>query len=164
MTSLEEAVDIYREQLKAGAVQKAYRGIMEFILDLRTTFQKHHPDYLTSGNIYFGYMDMTYFSCSLKTIRERDMRIAIVFLHEEFTFEAWLAGINKKVQNEYWKTIKESGWQKYPVVDTTKGEDAIIRHVLVEEPDFGDLDALQVLIEAEAEKFIAEIQSFLAEH
>jgi len=130
----------YKKQLRNGVIQKAYRGLMEYIMDLRTHLQHKYPDYFVSA-IYYGYMDMTYFSFTSRTLQERKLKAAIVFIHDAFKFEVWLAGVNKSVQDKYWKLFKESGWDKYRLVPSTKGADFIIEHVLVEDPDFSDLDA-----------------------
>ncbi|PWB52362.1 MAG: hypothetical protein C3F13_11395 [Anaerolineales bacterium] len=161
MTSISESIEIYKRQLEQGDIQKAYRGIMDFILALRTYFQNRYPDYYVSGGIYYGYMDMTYFSFSPRPIRDKNLRIAIVFLHENFRFEAWLAGVNKKVQSEYWKLIKGSGWDKYSLVPTIKGADAIVEHILVKEPDFSKPEELTKIIERETLQFIHDIEVFL---
>jgi Family of unknown function (DUF7000) len=97
MESLQENINEYRRQLEKGAIQKAYRGVMEYIMDLRTNLKNKYPDYFVSGSIYYGYMDMTYFSFFPKSLKDRNLKIAIVFLHEPFRFEAWLAGVNKQV-------------------------------------------------------------------
>lgn len=56
---------------------------------------------------------MTYFSVIPKSIKERKLKIAIVFLHTAFRFEAWLSGLNRQVQTQYWELFKDSGWNKY---------------------------------------------------
>jgi hypothetical protein len=63
MGSFHESMNEYRKQLEKGAIQEAYKGLMEYILALRTHFKNKYPDYFVSGSIYYGYMDMTYFSC-----------------------------------------------------------------------------------------------------
>jgi Family of unknown function (DUF7000) len=142
MESLQENINEYRRQLEKGAIQKAYRGVMEYIMDLRTNLKNKYPDYFVSGSIYYGYMDMTYFSFFPKSLKDRNLKIAIVFLHEPFRFEAWLAGVNKQVQQKYWKLIKESNWDEYRIVSTTKGADSIIEYILVDNPDFSDLETI----------------------
>ena len=69
------------------------------------------------------------------------LKVAIVFIHDSFRFEVWLAGANKKIRSEYWKLINDNGWSKYSLVPTTQAADAIIEHILAEEPDFSGLDA-----------------------
>ena len=61
MTTMNEFVQEYTQQLAKGSIQKAYRGIMAFMSDLRSDLIKKYPDFSVSG-LYFGYMDMTYFA------------------------------------------------------------------------------------------------------
>ena len=150
----------YKKQLQNGVIQKAYRGLMECIMDLRTHLQHKYPDYFVSA-IYYGYMDMTYFSFTSRTLQERRLKAAIVFIHDAFKFEVWLAGHNKSVQDKYWKLFKESGWDKYRLVPSTKDADSIIEHVLVEDPDFSDLESLTKRIEKESLRFIGDVEGFI---
>jgi hypothetical protein len=162
MLTFQENMQEYRRQLEKGAIQKAYRGLMEYMMSLRKTLVENYPDYSAPGSLYFGYMDMTYFALVPKAFKERNLKIAIVFLHEAFRFEAWLAGVNKQVQTKYWEIFKRSGWNLYPIVPSTKGADSIVEHILLEKPDFGDLDALTGRIESGTLKFAADIEDFLA--
>lgn len=164
MASFPEYINEYRKQLEKGAIRAAYQGLMEYIMGLRTYFKNKYPDYFVSGSIYYGYMDMTYFSFFPESIKRRNLKIAIVFIHDAFRFEAWLAGVNKQVQGDYWKLFKDSDWKKYHIVPTTKGVDSIVKHILVGNPDFSDLDTLTKQIESETLKFIEDVESFLSEH
>lgn len=155
-----EYMQEYRNQLEKGHIQEAYRGLMGYIRNLRTYFKNKYPEYSVSS-IYQGYMDMTYFSFSPESLKHRKLKVAIVFIHETFRFEVWLAGSNKKVQNEYWKLFKEDDWDKYHIPPTIKGIDSIVEHVLVEDPDFSDLDDLTEQIEIGALKFIDDVEDFL---
>ncbi len=161
MKSFHECMGEYRRQLEKGAIQKAYKGLMEYIMSLRTHLNNEHPDFVVSG-IYYGYMDMTYFSFFPASLKDRSLKVAIVFLHEAFRFEAWLAGYNKQVQSQYWSLIKESGWDKYRLVPTTQGADSILECVLVEDPDFGNFEALTQQIETRTLRFIKDVESFLS--
>jgi hypothetical protein len=66
-----------------------------------------------------------------------------------------------QVQSKYWKIFKESNWNKYHIVPTTKGADSILEHILVDNPDFRDLDKLTKQIEKGTLKFIGDVESFL---
>lgn len=162
MATFHECMNEYKKQLEKGMIQEAYRGLMEYIMGLRTHFQNRHPDYAVSGSIYYGYMDMTYFSCFPKSLKQRGLKIAIVFLHDAFRFEVWLAGVNKQIQAKYWQLFKESGWNQYQLTPTTKGADSILEHILADKPDFRDLDALTVQIEMATVKFIQDVEDFLS--
>jgi len=164
MESFHEYINEYRKQLEKGAIKEAYKGLMEYIMGLRTYFKNKYPDYFVSGSIYYGYMDMTYFSFFPKSLKIRKLKIAIVFIHDTFRFEVWLAGYNKQVQSKYWKLFRESDWNKYHIVSTTKGVDSIIEYILVDNPDFSDLDTLTKQIERATLKFIKDVESFLSKH
>jgi hypothetical protein len=162
MESFHESMQEYRRQLEKGTIQKAYRGLMEYFMDLKTHFKNNYPDYFVSGSLYYGYMDMTYFSFFPESLKDRNLKVAVVFVHETFQFEVWLAGYNKQIQTKYWKLIKESGWNQYQLVSTTEGADAIIEDILVTDPDFSDLNSLTKQIERGALEFIVEVEDFLS--
>ncbi len=161
MDSFAENMSEYKRQLERGAIQKAYRGLMEYMMNLRTYFEKKYPDYFVSGSLYYGYMDMTYFSFFPESLKDRKLKIAVVFVHEAFRFEVWLAGYNKQVQTKYWKLFKASSWAKYRIVPTTQGADSILEHVLIDAPDFGDLDALTKRIEKGTLRFIKDVERYI---
>ena len=160
---MQEYVNEYRKQLDKGLIQKAYRGLLEYIMELRTHFNRKYPDW-TPGNIYQGYMDMTYFPIFPAELSGRKLKIAIVFVHETTRFEVWLAGYNKQIQTEYWKSFKEGDWDKYRIPATLKGIDSIMEYTLVDNPDFRDLDALTGQIEKGTLSFINDIERFLFKH
>jgi hypothetical protein len=164
MESTHAYINEYRKQLGKGYIQKAYKGLMEYIMDLRTHFENKYPDYFISGSIYFGYMDMTYFSFVPKSLKRRGLKVAIVFVHGAFRFEAWLAGYNKQVQQKYWKLFTDSNWNKYHIVPTTKGVDSVLEYTIADNPDFSDLSALTRHIEKETLCFINDIEDFLSTH
>jgi hypothetical protein len=155
-------IDEYKKQLAKGDIQRAHKGLMEYIMSLKSYFANKHPDYLASGNIYLGYMDMTYFSLFTKSLKARNLKIAIVFSYDKFRFEAWLAGANKNVQRKYWNLLRENNWSKYPVPSSISGVDSIAEHILVENPDFKDLAGLTEQIERKTVKFIEDIENFLS--
>ena len=49
MASFNEYISEYRKQLEKGTIKKAYKGLMEYIMDLRTHFKNKYPDYFVSG-------------------------------------------------------------------------------------------------------------------
>jgi hypothetical protein len=109
-------------------------------------------------------MDMSYFSFTPKSLKDRGLKVAIVFLHEEFRFEVWLAGYNKQIQKKYWNILKENGFDEYPIVAAPKETDAIVEHILTSNPDFSHPEALSDQIEKETMAFIRETGNFLSKH
>ena len=161
MRSFQESMIEYRKQLEKGAIQVAYKGLMDYFSSLRVYFKKKYPTFSVSGSIYFGYMDMTYFAFFPASLKQRKLKVGIVFLHEAFRFEVWLFGNNKKIQKKYWDLFKEKGWTKYHIPLNLKGVDSILEHILVDNPDFSDLDVLIEQIEKGTLEFIENVKSIL---
>lgn len=164
METFHEQMMEYKKEMEIGVIQSAYRGLMGFIMGLKMHFKNTYPEYTVSGRIYQGYMDMTYFSIIPEALKERKLKIAVVFLHQEFRFETWLSGQNKQVLTRYWELIEQAGWGKYRIVKPDKGSDSILEHSLVEDPDFRNLDDLTQRIETETTTFLQDVVNFISDH
>jgi len=163
MDSLNNYVKEYTIQLRKGQIQKAYRGIMAFMSGLRTYLESMYPDF-TSSALYFGYMDMTYFAFTPSDLKNRKLKIAIIYLHEQGKFEVWLGGSNRKIQAEYIKLLTCKDLGKYKLSQALPGVDSIIESTLVEQPDFDQPDELKKHIERKTIEFINDITSLLNEY
>jgi len=157
-----EAMNEYKRQLKKGDIKKAYNGLIQYFKDLRSHFSNKYPDFLVSNNIYPGYMDLTYFHFFPKSLKPRKLKIVVLFIHDTFRFEVWLAGNNKKVQTEYINLFNESNWNKYHLASTTIGVDSILDHILIDNPDFRELDKLTNQIERGTLRFIKDVENLLS--
>ena len=162
MDSSQDNLHQFREQLKKGTIQAAYRVLLDYIMHLRTHFQKSLPGCDVPGNVYQGYMDMTYFSIIPPSLKQHKLKIAVVFVYDTFRFEVWLSGYNRQVQAKYWQLVRDSGWEQYRLVDDPLKADSILEHILVEEPDFDDLDKLTRQIEKDTLAFISEVETHLS--
>ncbi|MCL4249852.1 MAG: hypothetical protein KJ065_17025 [Anaerolineae bacterium] len=163
MTSIQQDMEEFQRQLSTGAVTRAYRALLAYMLDLRTHFEKNHPDFGVSG-LYQGYMDMTYFAIFPPALKQRDLKIAIVFNYETFRFEVWLSPRNRNVHRQYWELFKDSHWPAYRVVPPAKEADSMVECDLANDVDFSDLEALTSTIETGTLAFIAAMERFLSEH
>ena len=152
----------YREQLQKGAIKEAYKGLMQYLDNLRLHLEKTYPDYFVSGSVNHGLMDYSYFYFFPKSIKQRKLKVVLLFVHDGFRFEVWLAGYNRSVQTKYWKRFKENNWNKYPLAATTKNVDYIMSTILIDKPDFTDLAALTDQIEKGLLAFIGAIEDFLS--
>lgn len=104
---------------------------------------------------------MTYFSLLPDELKNRKLKIAVVFIHETCRFEVWLSAVNKQVQARYWEFFKQSGWDKYRLVPAIQGADSILEQVLDDHPDFSNLDALTNKIKSGTVDFIDNVVGFL---
>jgi hypothetical protein len=161
MQSIQEDMNELRGQLQSGSIQRAYRALLRYMMDLRTHFISRYPKYSVSG-LYQGYLDMTYFAVVPPSLKPRGLKIAIVFNYGAFRFEAWLAATNRQVQRKYWEMFRDTRWPAYRVVAPASGVDSIIECDLADEFDIGDLDPLTSDIEKKAAKFTKDVEKALS--
>ncbi|NLE95183.1 MAG: hypothetical protein GX600_05810 [Dehalococcoidia bacterium] len=157
---LNDAVRAYTRQLNEGQLQQAYRGIMAFMSQLKTRLERAFPDYASSA-VYPGYLDMTYFALTPPVLKQRNLKIAVVYLHQECRFEVWLAGANRKVQADYVQLLSGRELGRFTLSQVQPGVDAIIASPLIEHPDFDRTEDTQSQIEATLADFIRDIISLL---
>ncbi len=160
MKDFNDCVSEYRRQVQEGDIVKAYRGLMEYMMNLRNHFRDRFPEYSFPGNIYSGYMDMTYFPVLTPVLKAKGLKTAIVLIHDDVRFEAWLSGYNKQIQMKYWSLVREKGWDRYRVPETIKGIDSIVECDLALCPDFSNTASLTDTIETLAHKFILDAEIF----
>ncbi|OQB26424.1 MAG: hypothetical protein BWY10_02122 [Chloroflexi bacterium ADurb.Bin180] len=161
MPTFSDHMSAFHAALQQGSIQPAYSGLLQFLLELRTRFQKFHPEYDVPGTFYSGYLDMSYFAIVTPALRPRKLKLALVFVYETFRFEIWLSGVNRAVQEHYYHLIKDSGWKQYDLVPEIKGSDAILTHVLAQEPDWSDLPALANRLESGTLTFIRDVEAWV---
>lgn len=160
MGSINDDIREYKNQLGKGYIQRAYKVIMTFMSDLKAYLESRYPDYSSSA-LYFGYMDMTYFAFTPVELRDRKLKIAIVFLHEECRFEVWLAGNNRKIQADYIEILKKKNIGGYTLSNVSPGVDSIIESAITQQPDFEKADELKHIIEVKIIDFVKDIKSML---
>lgn len=159
--SLNGLVRDYTRRLADGRVQRAYRGVLAFMSDLQAGLEAQYPDHATSA-LYPGYLDMTYFAFTPADLKARRLKIAIVYLHAEGRFEAWLAGANRQVQADTARMLDGHDLGGYALSDIRPGVDAIIATVLDGQPDFDGAEALGRRLADGAMAFAHDMQSLLA--
>ena len=153
MKDINQAVEEYTGLLRTGRIRQAYRGIMSFMSGLKTRMEGRHPD-LAFSALYPGYMDMTYFACTPTSLKEKGLKIAIVYLHEENRFELWLSGSNRKIQAEYISLLQTRDVGRYKLSQSMPGVDSILETRLPDQPDFDHAGELMERIERETLRFM----------
>jgi ABC-type transport system substrate-binding protein len=157
MKTLNKQIAAYTQQLQQGEIQIAYKGILEFIGKLRAAFIKKYPHYDVSS-IYQGYLDMSYFSLSTKSLKDKGLKIAIVYLHEKGSFEVWLSARNRDIARTH-QSILDRLSDEMKVFHDKNNQDAIAECILTCTPDFEDQALLINTIDQGVEKFVAAIMN-----
>lgn len=156
MPSLNEDMMEYTEQLRKGQIQRAYRGIQTFMSKLKIYVDNRYNDYKVS-ELYVGYMDMTYFAVTPSALKDKQLKIAVVYLHEQNRFELWLAGRNRQVQAAYIEFFHSKDLGSYRLSEMNPGVDSIIEGQIFEHPDFENSEGLMLEIEQKLTRFIDDI-------
>lgn len=158
MTALNDDIREYTARLKDGQIQRAYKGILNFMSELRVYLVRTYTEYTTSA-LYFGYMDMTYFALIPPLLKKRKLKIAVVYLHAENRFECWLAGANRKVQADYIERLSGRNIGGYMLSKPAPGVDAIIAASISDQPDFDQRDCLIEALENKITAFSIAMES-----
>jgi hypothetical protein len=161
MSTLNSDLREYTAQLGKGQIQRAYKGIMSFMYELKAHLEGKHPEYAASA-LYFGYMDMTYFAFTPPDLRDRKLKIAIVYLHEENRFEVWLAANNRKLQADCIQTLSHKDLGIYSLSQMAPGVDAIIAEVIIDQPDYDCPNQMKERIETKTLQFAEDMFGFLS--
>lgn len=151
---LNEYVAAYQKALIKSDVPIAYERLLKYTMALKAHFEKTFSDGYSFGNVSPGYMDFSYFPFFNGVLREKKLRFGIVLNHRQMRFELWLMGQNAEVQKEYWQQLKNTEWNRGRV---EMPRYSVLEAVLVESPDFDDLDALSMKIGHAAKETVGRI-------
>ena len=160
MKTLNHLIRDYTTLLQHGEIQLAYKGILDFIGKLRADFQKSFPEHEISG-LYQGYMDMSYFSIFSEPLKEKGLKIALVYWHEKNQFEVWLSARNRRLAKQFEAILGETPLQGICTFHDSTNLDAIIESVLITTPDFEKPDDLVAALEQGTERFIKSVSKLI---
>ncbi len=158
MKNLNKYVSIYQDQLKKGDILVAYNELVKFVMNLRTEFIKTQSDKYSFAGIFHGYLDYTYFYYSNDFLKRKKLKFGLVLNHVEMRFEVWLLGSTKPIQQKYWELSRNTKWNKDK---TEMPKYSILESIIVEKPDFDNLDKLTKQMEIKMINASDEILDYL---
>lgn len=129
---LNALIPAYKKTFASGEIQKTYQSLINIVQNLRTDFSKRFEHQYTVANVLHGYIDFTYFYLQNDYLKDRKLKFAIVFNHQQAYFELWLLGQTKNVQVNYWKKLKGSKWVNSELMPKY----SVFEIVLLPSPDF----------------------------
>ncbi len=131
----------YKELLQTTNLRKGYQEFIKLFRYIRVSLEKNMPEYKFQGNIVENGMDYSYFLFTNESLKEKGLKIAIVFVHSNFQFEVWLSGYNRNYQLKYYDLLKGKNIP-FQLTDNPARKDYILRVVLEENVDISDADLL----------------------
>lgn len=159
---LGRSIDDYTRAVAAGALPRAYRGILSALTAFQSAWKRSHPEDAV-GALYPGYLDMSFISFASEPLRQKRLKISLVYLHAEGVFSLWLAAVNRSVQAETSAALQGKTIAPYALCSLKPGVDAIIAYDLPKPYAFDEPQQLtQALLQA-AEAFAADMTALLDE-
>ena len=149
-------VSAYQEQIRKGDIQETYAFLLKYVMQIRASIEKQFSKEYSFGNVFHGYLDYSYFYFSNDYLRSKKLRFGIVLNHNEMRFELWLFGQNKKIQDKYWNILKTSPWNQGR---TAKPQYSVLETILIDNPDFENIDELTANI---LKRAMVEVESIIA--
>lgn len=153
--TMNKYVAVYKAQLRQEELQVAYKLLLKYVCSLRSQFA-NVTEYQV-GNVSPGYMDFTYFPFFDAFLRSKKLRFGVVLNHREMRFELWLMGQNAEVQKDYWNILKDSEWNR----NLSMPKYSVLEAVIVDSPDFDDLESLSRTIEKNTVDLVGQIMPYL---
>ncbi|MEA4859738.1 MAG: methyltransferase domain-containing protein [Sphaerochaeta sp.] len=153
-------VNLYTQACKAP-LSEAYKLILKTLTLCGRELQKHLPESEVSG-IYPGYLDMSYIALIPPNLKKRQLKLALVYVHEKGAFELWLAGRNRSIQAQVREELRGKLPSPYMLVEEAKGEDAIVQLRLGPLTDFTDMNLLIGKLCAMMHTMLQDLQPLLS--
>jgi len=129
---------------------------MTFMSEFKIYLESRHPDYITSA-LYFGYLDMSYFAFTPSDLKDKKLKIATVYLHEECKFEVWLVANNRKIQKEYVGILSNKDLGGFTLSQIQPGVDSIIASTIMDQPNFENFNEMKKQLETKIIGFVKAI-------
>jgi ubiquinone/menaquinone biosynthesis C-methylase UbiE len=118
-------LSLYTKSLQSGMHQRAYRMVLSFLITLQSALQEDFPQAKVTS-LYQGYQDMSYIALVPKAFEPLGLKLAVVYLHRENSFEFWLAARNRSLQDVWREKLRTKVHEPYTLVEKGKGIDAIV--------------------------------------
>jgi len=158
MKNLNDSVAIYQEELRKGDILVAYNELVKFVMSTRTELVRKLEDQYSFAKILHGYMDYTYFYYSNDFLKSKKLKFGLVLNHLEMRFEVWLLGNTIPVQKEYWHLLQSTKWNNGK---TEMPQYSILEAVIIDKPDFNNLELLSQTIQTNMVQVTDEIIALL---
>ncbi len=148
----------YQNIIQTTNLQKCYQEFIKFFRYLKIYLEKAMTDYKFTGNIVENNMDYSYFQFSNEELKNKGLKIVVVFVHKSCNYEVWLSGLNREIQVKYYNMLK-GNYGKYTLTTNPNGLDYILKNILINNSDYNDIDKLLIQIKSKIVNFITDVKS-----
>ena len=148
----------YKKLLQTTNLRKGYQEFIKLFRYIRAALEKSMPEYKFQGNIVENGMDYSYFLFTNKNLKEKGLKMAVVFVHSNFQFEVWLSGYNRNYQSKYYDWLKGKNIP-FELTDNPTRKDYILRVALEESVDLSDGNLLIKEIKSISNKLLMFVET-----
>lgn len=154
----ETLLTCYRELLQTTNLQKAYQEWFRWFRFLRNELERQMPDCKFQAVVAENGMEYAYFQFTSIPLKEKGLKVAVVFLHERFSLEVWLSGINRKKQVIWEGKLRSASTSFSHTVDPLHTDYILRAPVPV---DWADGDAVVAALKEKVECLLDEVKGCL---
>lgn len=144
----------YKEFMQTTNIQEVYQEILKLIKYVRTRLEKEICGYNFMNRIVENEMDFSYFQMTNQKLKELGLKIQVIFVHKSCSFEVWMSGYNRKIQNKYFEMISK---RKCPY---EKCQNPERNDYIVKIPVKKDIDKIEDIIQ-EIKKDVDMLEQFM---
>lgn len=148
----------YKELLQTTNLRECYQEFIKLFRYIRVSLEKSMPEYKFQGNIVENGMDYSYFLFTNKNLKEKGLKMAVVFVHSNFQFEVWLSGYNRNHQLKYYDLLKGKNIP-FELTDNPTRKDYILRVTLEGYVDLSDVSFLIKEIKSISNKLLMFVET-----
>lgn len=157
---MQSRIETYAKLLRSEDLAGAYREILSFLSSLRGELAKKFPDHACQA-LYAGYLDMSYVACTPPSLKERNLKVAIVYLHAPMRFEIWLGAVNRGVQATCREELRTRELGSFTLSEAAAGVDSILVATLEDRPDFDRQEHLRESLVEKVSRLTGELEELV---
>lgn len=106
-------LDMYRYLLATTDIQQAYQEFVDLFRFVRIELEKQLPQYNFSSHIVENRLDFAYFQLTDEALKNKGLKIQVVFVHKTYCFEVWVSRYNRQIQQKYYRILKDQTIKYY---------------------------------------------------
>lgn len=148
-----EKLDCYKALIQTTNLQESYQEFIQLFRYLRNELKNEFTEYTFSSTIEENQMDFAYFQLTTPELKQKGLKVQIIFVHKEFQFEVWLSGYNRKIQYSYYESLKSQNL-KYILNHTPTSVDYILKSQLSKQLDISNSMLLLDCLKQEIQELI----------
>ena len=158
---LSDCMDTYTRAVARGDIAQAYRGILSALSSFKSAWGESHT-FDKVGELYQGYMDMSFVSVLPASLAQKRLKIALVYLHPTGDFSLWLTAGNRAIQKSVSETLRSAPLGHYELSVLEPGVDAIIALDLPKPYAFDEPERLTAYFLHAAEAFLTDMTAIVS--